>query len=501
MKRVVSKCTILLSLCWTISVYSQAELSLALESITGREALNHTKHLASDELKGRETFSQGQFSAAYYIAGEFQKYGLKHISESENYFQRFEMEYVEVRIPNCLEINGRSYDEGIDFSVAAIGENMLKREVVFVGYGISTKEYDSYADVDVKDKIVMFFEGKIQKRGAKWGMAPLHELRVVYAINRGAAGILFVRGTSPKNHKRPVPSRWPFDRIQQISSRAQKWGLGTWSNELWEKWFRVPLIYITLEVANDILSETGKTVAQLKDEIDKKKRPDSFPLGVTARLHTHISHGPRQTMNVIGGIEGADPELKDEYIIIGAHYDHIGMTDDASGVYNGADDNASGTAALLEIAQAFSEHDIEPKRSILFIAFTGEEMGCLGSHHYINNPLVPISKTVAMFNLDMIGRNDPDEIGILFGNKNLSHISHKVNREVDIHLKTLDKDYFSSSDHFPFHDEGVPIVFYYDGGGRFAHKTTDTWDKLLPGKMEKVARLCFLTVHEVANQE
>jgi hypothetical protein len=482
---------------------AHAQDSSIVFSITGKEALQHAQFLASNELRGRHTFDSGLVRAAEYIAGEFKKYGLQSLSGNEKYFQIIEMDYAEVKSSNHFMVNGKHYMENEDFTVAAVGSNQIKSEIVFVGYGISAPEYDSYSNVDVTDKIVMVFEGKIQKKGKLWGLAPLHEMRVLYAINHGATGMIFVRGTSPKNHKRPIPSAWTIEGIRQLSSQAQQLDLGTWNDEMWDKWHRFPLIYITLDVANELLAESEKTIIECKQEIDKKRTPCSFLLGKSAMIRTHVSHGPRGSMNVIGMVNGSDPSKNDEAIIIGAHFDHIGMTEDSSEIYHGADDNASGTAALLEIAQAFSECAEKPKRSVLFIAFTGEEMGCLGSRYFIEHPVIPISYIVSMFNLDMIGRNEPDEIQILCLNddRKLEKTTHEISKNVGIHMRMLDPDYAMSSDHGVFYEQGIPIVFFYDGGGDFAHKPTDTWDKLSSIKMEKVARLCFLTAYKFADQQ
>lgn len=504
MKRIFTNLIIIASIVLGTGNYSLPQFQTADQSITGKEILKHARYLASYELKGRETFTEGQYEAARYIAKEFEKYGTKTLTKSQDYYQHFEMECVEVIPPSTFEMNGKTYSEREDFRVAAVGGGGIESEVVFIGYGISTKQYDSYADVDVKNKIVMVFQGKIYRKGPVWGLAPFHPMRLLYAINHGASGMIFVEGTSPKDHKWPIPSNWNLGLIKLIGPIAQKMGLGTWNDEVWEKWFNFPMVYVNVDVGNELLKDSEKTIQKLKDEIDRARKPHSFALEQKAKIQTKISHGPKETMNAIGMIEGSDSSLKEEFIVVGAHYDHLGTSADSGEVYYGADDNASGTAALLEIAQAFAKCKRKPKRSILFIAFTGEEVGALGSNHYINNPEVPLSKTVAMFNLDMVGRNNPNEIMILCVGKNkdlLTEINSKASEKVGIDLKELKKSYADSSDHSCFYRKGIPVVFYYDGGGDFAHKPADTWDKLSPLKMEKVARLCFLALSELANRE
>jgi len=208
-----------------------------------------------------------------------------------------------------------------------------------------------------------------------------------------------------------------------------------------------------------------------------------------------------ETQNVVGLLEGSDPDLKDEVVIIGAHYDHVGVFNDS--VYNGADDNASGTCGVIEIAEAFAESDKKPKKSILFIAFAGEEKGLFGSRYYVENPLFPLEKTAAMLNMDMISRNDPNEIAIIGSkyNPGLNEITQKENEKIGLKL-SYDMDRFIfQSDHFPFMKEGVPVLFYNSKDHDDLHKPTDDVDKVLPVKMEKVTKLVFRTAWITANMK
>jgi len=482
------------------------------ENITIKELKHHVKFLASDEMKGRETFSWGQYISARYIANEFEKYGLKSLDESKGYYQNIEMTYAAINSSNTFKINNKSYKEGKDFEVAAVGSNEIDRKIVFVGYGVttyvgsgeSTKSYNSYADVDVRGKIVMVFEGKIDRKGSIWGFAPLHEIRILNAIKHGAEGMIFVKGTSPKNHKMPIPSEGPIlERFEQINMVSQKLGLNVGGKNQIEKVTKFPLIYVNIDVANSILYRTGKTILSLKEKIDKAGKPHSFEIEKTANIKTKVSHELKHTMNVLGLVEGRDPLLKDEIVIIGAHYDTASAGDNEAGVCKGADDNCSGTAGLLEIAQSFSECKKKPKRSVLFIAFTGEEKGVLGSGYYVKNPIIPFSKTVAMLNMDMIGRNNPNSIQVIVSDKdkNLSIINKNFSHRVGINISEPTTDIFTSTDHFHFLKAGLPVIWYFDGGGDFVHKTIDTWDKLSYEKIKKVAQLCFLTAYNLAERK
>jgi len=500
MKRIKKYPIILFLICFSKLVFTQSYIP-ALEGITSEECLYHIKFLASDEMRGRETFTQEQYIAARYIANEFEKYGLKPGVTNDNYYQNFNMEYAIAGTENYLKIDGKTYTEGKDFTVPAVGNNTVKGEIVFVGYGISADNYDSYAGMNIKGKIVMVFEGKKSGPGPHFNIAPLHEIRILNAIKRGATGMIFVKGTSPKNHKMPIPPEGPIvERFSQVSEIAKKMGLSDFDNKCLEQVKMFPMVYVTLEVANEILESHSKTITDLKKEIDKTGKPHSFELKQKAELKTDISNKVRTTMNVIGFIEGS--EINDESIIIGAHYDHIGVTKNGKEIYNGADDNASGTAALLEIAQAFSECERKPKRNVYFIAFTAEEKGVLGSGYYVKNPVIPLSKTKAMLNLDMIGRNSPDTIDVVIKDNmgNLLSLNKDISAEVGIYVKESDITPYTSTDHRHFLDENIPSVWYYDGGGEFAHKVFDTWDKILPKKVQNTARLCFICAYKTANR-
>ena len=206
--------------------------------------------------------------------------------------------------------------------------------------------------------------------------------------------------------------------------------------------------------------------------------------------------------NVVGLWEGSDPVLKNEYIVIGAHYDHVGVRNDTV-VYNGADDNASGTAGVMEIAEAFSKSPIKPKRSILFMAFAGEEKGLLGSRFYTDNPLFPIKNTVAMLNMDMISRNDTNEVAIIGAktSPDLKEINETANNNFGMDLDYSQDKFFRRSDHYPFYSKNIPVLFYFAKENPDLHKPTDDPEKIIPEKMATVGKLVFSTAWIVANRD
>jgi hypothetical protein len=474
--------------------------------ISGKEILNHAKYLSSDKFKGRETFSDEQLEAGRYIAGKFKDYGLRPADPKAKYYQAIEMDYGIVGRSNSLSIDEKSFREGTDFRVAAVGRKTIASQIVFVGYGVTTKDYNSYASLDVRDKIVMVFEGKLKKSGKEYGIAPLHEVLVINAINHGAAGMIFAEGTSSKNRKMPIPAKFAADSMRSYLEMAQKMGLIRLGPEARSAWRNFPLVYITAEVADILLKKSNRTIIDLKNTIDKTGQPLSFLLDQQVKIQTNVSHGLKKTANIVGLIEGRDPTLKKEAVVIGAHYDHLGLirapdAPDKELIAYGADDNASGTAALIEIARVFAGSRVAPRRSILLIAFTGEETGALGSQFYSEHPLIPLSQTMAMLNLDMIGRNDPKTIKIFCSRPDLFDLSLELSGKAKIQPEHLGEGYAESSDQANFLAKKIPVIFYYDGGGNFAHSPADTWDQLSPEKMEAVARLCFLTAWQIANQD
>jgi hypothetical protein len=480
-----------------------AQTSEIHQHISGKAILNQAKYLSSRKFMGREIFTDEIDKAGRYIARVFRQCGLKPGDPENEFCQVAEMDCGEVGRSNSVSLGGGDLREGRDFRVAAVGAGTVDSQVIFVGYGVTTQGYDSYAGVDVRDKIVMVMEGKLRKNGPEFGIAPFHDVLVYNAINHGAAGMLFAEGTSPQNRKFPIPARYAPDSMKLVIERALALGLIRIDARAKQAWQKFPLVYITQEAGDLLLAETGWTLAGLKRKIDESGQPLSFALNQRVHVQTDVTHSSKKIMNIVGLIEGEDPVLKEETIIIGAHYDHIGRLDarEPEQIAFGADDNASGTAALMEIARVLAKSPTKPKRSILLIAFTGEEKGGMGSQMYLDHPLRSLSGTKAMLNMDMIGRNDIRTIGVYASRPDYVDLSRGLASEVGMTINPLEEGHAESSDHAFFLEKGVPVVFYYDGGGDFAHKPADTWDQLSAKKMENVARLCFLTAWALADQE
>ena len=269
-------------------------------------------------------------------------------------------------------------------------------------------------------------------------------------------------------------------------------------------------------MANKLLSSTSETIQELKSKIDKKGKSSSFEFKSDIIVDIKKHNILQESENVLGYLKGND--LEDEVIIISAHYDHCGKKDNK--IYNGADDNGSGTAAILELAEAFvnaKKLGVGPKRSILFMSFTGEEKGQIGSKYYTQNPVFSLENTIANLNIDMIGRVDSAHIDnpeyvYVIGSNMLSTELHKINEtanniytkiELDYTYNDLDDPtrYYYRSDHYNFAKNNIPVIFYFNGTHPDYHKPTDTIDKINFPIMEKRTRLIFYTLWELANRE
>jgi len=264
---------------------------------------------------------------------------------------------------------------------------------------------------------------------------------------------------------------------------------------------KIVSVQIGRKLADDLMVGTGKTLADLFTNIENTLTPQSFPIEDKAlTMGTALDAEKHPTQNVVGFWEGSDPELKKEYIVIGGHYDHVGVNNDS--VYNGADDNASGTAGVMEIAEAFTKCKIKPKRSILFMAFAGEEKGLFGSRYYTDNPIFPLDNLVAMLNMDMISRNDTNEVAILGAptSSDLKSINEKANESIGMTLKYQQR-YFMQSDHYPFYQKDIPVLFYHTGDTPDLHKPSDDPEKIIPEKMAMIGQLTFSTAWMVVNRD
>lgn len=331
-----------------------------VESIKSENLMKTVEYLASGELYGRLGGSEGYYKAASFMADEFRKLGLKPMGD-EGYFQNFKIEYNEILYPcNFALVNGdhtrKEFSLGKDFVCRGFtGSGKFTAEAVFAGYGFSDKanNFDEYENLDVKGKVVIMFKQtpgwKLDEKG--WNQSLRYRAKI--ASDKGASGIIFVSKPNDRNPQKPIGSTMDGEG-EQLEA--------------------FPMIHADIFVVDMILAGMGKTAKELQTAIDDNKKPVSFETGAKVYMEINAKYDKsKRTMNIAGLLEGSDEKLKDEYLIIGAHLDHTGGQ--AGKIYfPGANDNASGSAGVLEMARAFVNSGEKPKRSILFILFSNEKL-------------------------------------------------------------------------------------------------------------------------------
>ena len=491
--------------------------------ITARSLRAHMFFLAADEMAGRNATSPEGRIAANYVAAHFMRLGLKPAGDNGTYFQNFDMvgsmtDDGRMGLTAKVGATTRTFQLDHDFFyffVQSATPTQVEAPVVFLGYGINAPEYgyNDFAGLDLAGKVALVLDREPQandprsKFKGQWDTIHSYLWYKVEQVRKtGAAGILVVREAVPRRKVRipsaPVNNWRPSPKIALADSR-----------------FDIPVFQVTREVANQLLAPTGKTADQAQRAIDDSGAPASFdvPNVRVTMVKSFQDRELRHTRNVLGILEGSDPALKDEFVVVSGHYDHVGIV--GGRIYRGADDNASGTIGMMEIAEAFVRGNVRPKRSILFAAWEAEERGLLGAFYYVDHPTVPLEKTVANLNMDMIGRDEdsvdwptpPDHNVNMVNvsgtpyNPQLKEIIDSENRKTGLKLdyKTdvVDPEsWFARSDHFCFAIHRVPMVLFNTGEHADYHTENDTWDHINYPKMEKIVRLIFLSTAEVANR-
>ena len=461
-------------------------------TLNSDEYLSFVKFLASEDMKGRATGSPELERAAAYIAGRFQKFGLKPV-QANSYYQDFDVTTAaHLGTHGSFDWSGGTLKLQADYvplNLSAKGE--VKAPLVFAGYGITAPEYhyDDYANIDAKDKIVLVlrhepqefdeksvFDGKVYTAHAqifsKASNAKIHGARAVILVNDVAA--------HPNDP----------DRLDKFGATAGPDNAG------------IEFVQVRAEVAKKWFELAGKSMDQIERDIDQNLQPQSFafPNSLKLDLDVDIEREVKQVHNVVGYLPGET----DEYVIVGAHYDHLGLGEHdslapsmAGTVHPGADDNASGTAGVLELAHYFSGEK-KHKRGLVFMTFAGEELGLLGSNYYANHPELPLSKAVTMINLDMIGRLRDNKVyvgGAGSGTTLLAlvnDVAPKHGMQVDI----SEKAGYGSSDHTSFTTKQVPVLFFFSGLHADYHKPSDTWDKIdAPGSVKLLGMVSDVMEH------
>jgi hypothetical protein len=492
------------------------------DGVTATQMKEHLTFIASDELEGRDTPSRGLDIAAMYIAKHLRAWGIEPAgSEEGSYFQKFPLRRGKVEIENTrLNLNGQSYAYGQDFLTSLVNANVSGAPVVFAGYGwvIKSKNINPYQGIDVKDKVVVVvnnlpkgvtgadLKGPV---GGDWMSPPYYA-----QVNGAKAVINFPSFNSLVN--------WDATRWNQADKGSVEFGNNVPT-------IKIPMITVSPRAIASLFQGEKFSATNLFNKSAAGEALEAFDLKSTKRVNANIAVKIENihSQNVIGILEGSDPVLKNEYVAIGAHYDHVGMNPFAAGedkIWNGADDDGSGTVAVMAIAEAMSKGP-RPKRSILFIWHAGEEKGLWGSEHFADNPTVPIGSIVTQLNIDMIGRyqNPGDEnhpqnkqlpkqnevflIGSRMMSTELGELSDSVNKSflnLSFNFKYDDpndpEQFFYRSDHFNYAKKGVPIIFYMDGSHADYHQVTDSIEKINFESMEKVTRTILATGWELANR-
>jgi hypothetical protein len=476
--------------------------------IDAKELRQHLSILASDEYEGRETGKEGQRKASEYLETEFKKLGLVPPS-TNGYKQNFDLKQ-KVLANRKLIINQREMVIGDDFFVAKDRTefNLLSNQIVFVGFGINEEKYNSFKGVDVTNKVVVVIDGepKIQEKyiindngtKSKWSDRK-YKIEAIRKLNPSL--IIYIDNQ--------------YEKYKSIYKHQLEGNSLTLTYKT-KNSTNVPVINAGQVVAEELLKANKKIYNRVLESLSKKKTASkALVLNSTIKLDVQFIEEDVKSDNVLAMIPGTD--LSDEYLFITAHYDHIGIIDGK--VYNGADDDGSGTVALLEIAQAFMEAKKAgkgPRRNIVFMAVSGEEKGLLGSEYYVNFPIIPLSKTIVDLNIDMIGRFDEahkEDTNFVYviGADKLSSELHAINEKAAEHVgikvdyKFNDpKDpnrFYYRSDHYNFAKNNIPIAFYFNGVHEDYHKEGDEVQKITFPMLAKRAQLVFYTAWELANRD
>lgn len=498
----------LLALLVTLTGATYAQENPYAKYIDTKDLNKHLSILASDEYEGRETGKAGQKKAAAYLTNEFQKMGLLPVN-GQDYQQSYKL-YEKILSKRSLVVNQKNFEIGDQFNPSKdkLQIQVQSNEIYFVGYGIKEEKYNSFNGIDVEGKVivVMLGEPKIGETyllsGTKEESLWSNRRKKISELKKlKPALIILVDDTYEKYAK--------YYKHQLESSGLSLAYKYTESTD-------ASVLTVSKDVADELLKPNKKTFDKLTKKLPIKKVADK-PLKLKSTVNANIEFVLQDVYaeNVLAMVPGTDK--KDEYIFITAHYDHIGMSD--GNIYNGADDDGSGTVALLEIAQAFSMAQKEgkgPRRSIVFMAVSGEEKGLLGSEYYTDHAIIPLEKTVCDLNIDMIGRIDEDHKNdtnyvYVIGSDKLSSELHTINENANKYVNmTLDYKYndpkdpnmfYYRSDHYNFAKHSVPIIFYFNGVHEDYHKEGDEVSKIHFPMLAKRTTLPFYTAWELANRE
>jgi hypothetical protein len=466
--------------------------------------------IAADSMLGRDTGHEGQKKAASYIQSQFEMFGIPPLEELDGYQQSYS---INVTYPDTIQVIAgkdtfRLLEDIYAFNLADM--RLDAKQVVYAGYGIHSESYSDFEGLDVRGKVLLVSSGEPRRKGkslvdisassTQWSTD--WRRKIQEAQSRGARALLVVDGKFATSVVQL--GRYIQRPNMDVSGKAQE--------------MTMPVVFLSSKLADHILRRGGERRSHKKLEriIEKRGRTVTLSMNSPVMLTVNRHREKLVAENVLGFIEGSD--LREQVLAITCHYDHLGMKDEE--IYNGADDDGSGSTALLELAETFAQAKREgngPRRSILFMAFSGEEKGLLGSEFYTDNPIIPLERTFVNLNIDMIGRIDerhaPDSNYVyLIGSDKISQDLHDISEHANATYTQLELDYtfnderdpnrfYYRSDHYNFAKNGIPVIFYFTGVHEDYHKPTDTVEKIMFPKMQRIVQLIFHTAWELANRD
>lgn len=466
------------------------------QDLTVSELQQHVYYLASDSLQGRKSGTTGGLMAATYIRDQLRSFDLELYGEDG--FQYFEIITDAALGPsNHLSFDAFSGVPGTDYVPFSFsGNGSLTAPVTFAGYGFGfssdSLSWNDYEGLDVGRQWVMMLLGDPETDNPQSFFAPYSDTwgKMLNARDHGAAGILFV--TPVKMDKSDMVEGLKLERSTSVAG--------------------IPVIHLSRQTANRLLAFQGRTIEELEARLNTDRHPSSFPCQLEVSASVDLVFQKSRTQNVVALLRGSDPVLNQEYIVIGAHYDHLGMGGpgsnsralDTLAVHNGADDNASGVAGMLELAEELALNREKIRRSIVFVAFDAEELGLLGSKYFIEQSKELVGKMDAMINFDMIGRFYPDEKPLLIGGTGTAAESEalldSIASRLDLNL-TYSPEGFGASDHSSFYSSNVPVFFITSGAHEDYHMPQDDADRIHYDGTRQIVSFAYELVMEIANRD
>ncbi|MDG1260828.1 MAG: M28 family peptidase [Flavobacteriales bacterium] len=501
------------ALCAGVASFAQDSLAMKYAAtITPEELSEHLYILASDKFQGRETGEEGQKMAADFIANYYAGLGVQPVVEG-SYFQEFPL-----RSERTVNASMKVGDETMAFSedfyfFPGFDASQIDAQAIFLGYGIDSELYNDYEGVDVKGKVLFVLSGEpMNKEGIS---LVTNEERVSewsgdWRVKRDAA--------QQKGARALVVVNDDYDKyLGRIKYWLENPGMRL-DMEREEKEEVLPTFFIKPAALQTLFDEAkvGK-LSKFKKKISAKGTPQTKAFKLPVSINIKREQKQFTSENILCYIPGSDPLLKDELVVITSHYDHVGM--DGDKIFNGADDDGSGTVTVMEIAEAFkmaADEGNGPRRSVLLMNVSGEEKGLLGSEWYVTHPIFDLKKTVANLNVDMIGRKDADhEDGnyiYVIGSDKLSTELHDISENANSTYTNIALDYtyndpndpnrfYYRSDHYNFAKNKIPVIFYFSGVHEDYHQPTDTPDKIMYEKTAVIGQLIFYTAWDLANRD